>query len=139
MRVSCTLNRVPHKQNYWLGRVIKWRSFIRWERSFIPIKLLWLSYLVCSLGNCVMKLCIETGLIRPVSVGVSPECHAHLLERHVSKTVLFAWNEEEREGSSFTMVKLCWRCFSRGETWWNPHWGLNRFTILHEIQSFCSN
>ena len=71
--------------------------------------------------------------------GVSPGCHAHLLERHVSKTALFAWNEEEREGSSFTMVKLRWRCFPRGETGWNPHWGLNRFTILHVIQSFCSN
>jgi len=63
MRVSCTLNRVPHKQNCWLGRVIKWRSFIRWERNFISIKLLWLGYLVYSLGNCVMKLCIDTGLI----------------------------------------------------------------------------
>jgi len=28
------------------------------------MKLIWLSYLVYSLGNCVMKLCIETGLIR---------------------------------------------------------------------------
>ena len=28
--------------------------------------------------------------LRPVSVGVSPGCHAHLLERHVSKTALFA-------------------------------------------------
>ena len=27
------------------------------------MKLLWLGYLVYSLGNCVMKLCIETGLI----------------------------------------------------------------------------
>jgi len=26
------------------------------------MKLLWLDYLVYSLGNCVMKLCIETGL-----------------------------------------------------------------------------
>ena len=26
------------------------------------MKLLWLGYLVYSLGNCVMKLCIETGL-----------------------------------------------------------------------------
>jgi len=32
----------------------------------------------------------EVEKIRPVSVGVSPECHAHLLERHVSKTTLFA-------------------------------------------------
>ena len=62
MSVSCILNRVPHKQNCWLGRVIKWRSFIRWERSFIPMKFLWLGYLVYSLGNCVIKLCIETGL-----------------------------------------------------------------------------
>ena len=46
MEVSCTLNMVPHKQNCWLDRVIKWRSFIRWERSFISIKLLWLGYLV---------------------------------------------------------------------------------------------
>ena len=28
-------------------------------------------------------------LVRPVSVEVSPGCHAHLLERHVSKTTLF--------------------------------------------------
>ena len=27
------------------------------------MKLIWLGYLVYSLGNCVMKLCIETGLI----------------------------------------------------------------------------
>jgi len=27
------------------------------------MKLLWLGYLVYSLGNCVMKLCIETGLM----------------------------------------------------------------------------
>jgi len=32
------------------------------------MKLLWLGYLVYSLGNCVMKLCIETGLVRPVSM-----------------------------------------------------------------------
>ena len=61
-RVSCTLNRVSHKQNCWLGRVIKWRSFIRWERSFNPMELIWLGYIVYSLGNCVMKLCIETDL-----------------------------------------------------------------------------
>ena len=27
------------------------------------MKLLWLGYLVYSLGNCVMKLCIEIGLM----------------------------------------------------------------------------
>jgi len=63
MRVSCTLNMAPHKQNCWLGRVIKWRSFIRWERSFIPMKLLWLGYLVYSFSSCVMKLYIGTSLI----------------------------------------------------------------------------
>ena len=26
------------------------------------MKLMWLGYLVYSLGNCVMKLCIKTGL-----------------------------------------------------------------------------
>jgi len=26
------------------------------------MKLMWLGYLVYSLGNCTMKLCIETGL-----------------------------------------------------------------------------
>jgi len=26
------------------------------------MKLLWLGYLVYNIGNCVMKLCIETGL-----------------------------------------------------------------------------
>jgi len=31
------------------------------------MKLLWLGYVVYSLGNCVMKLCIETGLIVPSS------------------------------------------------------------------------
>ena len=28
------------------------------------MKLLWLGYLVYSLGNCAIKLCIETGLMR---------------------------------------------------------------------------
>ena len=32
------------------------------ERSFIPMKLIQLAYLVFYLGNHVMKLCIETGL-----------------------------------------------------------------------------
>jgi len=35
-------------------------SFMGCERSFIPMKLIWLGYLVFALGNCVMKLCIET-------------------------------------------------------------------------------
>jgi hypothetical protein len=106
MRVSYILNRVSHKQNCWLDRVIKWRSFITWEKSFPH----W-----------------------PVSVRVSPGCYAHLLERYVSKIALFAWNEEEREGSSFTMVKPHGLCFPCGEMRWNSHWGLNRFTILHVI------
>ena len=42
-------------------------SFIRCERSFIPMKLIQLAYLVIDLGNRVMKLCIETGL-RTVSM-----------------------------------------------------------------------
>ena len=29
------------------------------------MKLMWLDYLVYSFGNCVMKLCIETGLSFP--------------------------------------------------------------------------
>ena len=33
---------------------------------------------------------LKFSIIRPVSVGVSPGCHAHLLECHVSKTTLFA-------------------------------------------------
>ena len=37
-------------------------SFIRCERSFIPMKLIQLAYLVIDLGNRVMKLYIETGL-----------------------------------------------------------------------------
>jgi len=28
----------------------------------VPIKLLWFGYLVYTLGNCSMKLCIETGI-----------------------------------------------------------------------------
>jgi len=36
-------------------------SFIRCERSFISIKLIWFAYLVFGLGNRVIKLCIETG------------------------------------------------------------------------------
>ena len=32
------------------------------ERSFFPIKLIQLAYLVFDLDNRVMKLCIETGL-----------------------------------------------------------------------------
>jgi len=59
IRVSCTLNRVPYKQNCWLSRVIKWTSFIRCKRSFVPMKLMWLCYLIYSVGNCAMKLCIE--------------------------------------------------------------------------------
>ena len=37
------------------------------ERSFIPMKLIRLAYLVFGLCNCVMKLCIETGLTLPFS------------------------------------------------------------------------
>jgi hypothetical protein len=48
-------------------------------------------------------------------VEVSPGCHAHLLERHISKIALFARNEEEKERSNFTMVKLRGRCFPHGE------------------------
>jgi len=32
------------------------------------MKLTWLGYLVCSLGNCAMKLCIETDLSIQFSV-----------------------------------------------------------------------
>jgi len=32
------------------------------REEFHPMKLLWLGYLVYSLDNCVMKLCIETDL-----------------------------------------------------------------------------
>ena len=32
------------------------------REEFHPMKLLWLGYLVYSLGNCVVKLCIETSL-----------------------------------------------------------------------------
>jgi len=31
------------------------------------MKLMWLGYLVYSLDNCAMKLCIETGLMREAS------------------------------------------------------------------------
>jgi len=31
------------------------------------MKLLWLGYLVYSLGNCAIKLCIETGLMHSTS------------------------------------------------------------------------
>jgi len=34
------------------------------------MKLMWLGYLVYSLGNCAMKLCIETGLTIVLSVFV---------------------------------------------------------------------
>ena len=40
------------------------------------MKLLWLGYLVYSLSNCAMKLCIETDL-RQVSMEVSYEFHLH--------------------------------------------------------------
>ena len=71
----------------------------------------WLAWSWWRLSNCPSR----EYTIRPVSVRVSPGCHAHLLERHVSKTAPFVWNKEEREGSR------------------------RRFTILHVIQSFCSN
>jgi len=45
------------------------------------------SCLYCSCLHCTLGFLT---LVRPVSVGVSPGCHAHLFERHVSKTVLFA-------------------------------------------------
>jgi len=34
------------------------------------MKLIWLGYLVCSLGNCIMKLCIEIGF-PPFGIGVA--------------------------------------------------------------------
>jgi len=49
------------------------------------MKLLWLGYLVYSLGNCAMKLCIETGLkfshgirapLHPTHVALSSFCGA---------------------------------------------------------------
>jgi len=33
------------------------------DQSFIPMKLMWLDYLVYSLGTCAIKLYIEIGLI----------------------------------------------------------------------------
>jgi hypothetical protein len=42
-------------------------SFMRCEKSFIPMKLHWHSYLVLSLGNCVHKTCTETGLRQMIS------------------------------------------------------------------------
>jgi len=38
------------------------QSFMRCEESFITMKLIWHSYLVLSLGNCVHKILTETGL-----------------------------------------------------------------------------
>jgi len=38
------------------------------------MKLLWLGYLVYSLGNCIMKLCIETGLRGEVEADVDKQC-----------------------------------------------------------------
>ena len=32
------------------------------------MRLIWLGYLIYSLGNCIMKLCIETGLRLSLSV-----------------------------------------------------------------------
>jgi len=69
---------MPHKQNCWFGRVIKWKSFIIWERSFIPMKLIWHDYLIYNLGNSVMKLCIETGLIYIKNIRVSRQPY-HLM------------------------------------------------------------
>ena len=40
-------------------------SFMECERSFFPIKLIQLAYLVFDLSNRVMKLCIETDLTHP--------------------------------------------------------------------------
>ena len=47
------------------------------------MKLIWLGYLVYSLGNCVMKLCIEAGLSAAIvagrrSVGPAPAARAHV-------------------------------------------------------------
>jgi len=39
------------------------------------MKLIWLGYLVYSLGNCAMKLCIETGLRRGYLVRAQRALH----------------------------------------------------------------
>jgi hypothetical protein len=54
---------MSHQQFCWLGKIIYEESFTRCERSFILMTLGWHNYLVLSLGNYAMKLCIETGLI----------------------------------------------------------------------------
>jgi hypothetical protein len=41
------------------------------REEFHPIKLLRLGYLVYSLGNCAMKLCIETGLMLRSNTGAA--------------------------------------------------------------------
>ena len=41
------------------------------------MKLMWLGYLVYSLGNCVMKL------LRPVSIGFHGGFHAHEIRCHI--------------------------------------------------------
>jgi len=40
------------------------------REKFHSIKLMWLGYLVYSLGNCVMKLCIETDLTHVIPFGL---------------------------------------------------------------------
>ena len=59
------------------------KEFHKMRDEFHPMKLLWLGYLVYSLGNCIIKLYIETdlrptafrawfkALFRPVSMHVS--------------------------------------------------------------------
>lgn len=62
-------------------------------------------------------------LIRPVTMGVSLVCHAHLIGVRLNKKWLFAWNGDEREGKSFILVKLVSVVSKSSVTEWNPRWG----------------
>lgn len=61
--------------------------------------------------------------LRPVTMGVSLVCHAHLIGVRLNKKWLFAWNGDEREGKSFILVKLVSVVSKSSVTEWNPRWG----------------
>jgi hypothetical protein len=60
----------------------KMGSFMGYEGSFISMTLLRYSYQVLNLGNCAMKLCIETNL----RVIPTYSLHEYCLYCHIIKT-----------------------------------------------------
>ena len=64
------------------------KSFMGCERSFIPMKLIWLGYLVFALGNCVMKLCINLFQVSRTFVVKCSKLYLYLLSPPISSQLV---------------------------------------------------